>query len=323
MEREQYGSRGAFVQNAILNQINVNHLKIFEKVYRLKSMTLAAQQLFLTQSGISQHIKKLENDLGVTLFVRDRSELFPTSKADELFRVCEKAFRDLSSALAQMQDSHEQELSGIIRLGIPTEFGNNVILPSVAKWSKLHSKVKFEFVYGYGNHLIEQLLSNQLDVAFVDAVKLPRSVNTKAIFEESLSLVVSKDYLKKRNIILQSQKEKLATLIELDFLEYEKRESILRMWLQHHYGKKNIPLNIRAWAMNVQGVATLLKQDMGAAVLPDHVIEKLEKEGARLHRFKGARDGMKNRVSLIWIRKKPLTRAVLELKDFLIKEIKS
>ena len=52
-------------------------------------------------------------------------------------------------------------------------------------------------------------------------------------------------------------------------------------------------------------------------------IEKLEKEGARLHRFKGARDGMKNRVSLIWIRKKPLTRAVLELKDFLIKEIKS
>ena len=310
------------LQSTVLNQINVNHLKIFEKVYQLKSMTMAAQQLFLTQSGISQHIKNLESDLGVTLFVRDRSELFPTPKADELFKVCEKVFRDLSLALIQMQDAQEQELTGTIRLGIPTEFGNNVILPSVARWSKSHPKVKFEFIYGYGNHLIEQLLSNQLDVAFVDAVKLPRSVNTKAIFEESLSLVVSKEYLKKRNIIFQSQKEKLSTLLGLDFLEYEKRESILRMWLQHHYGKKNITLNIRAWAMNVQGVATLIKQDMGAAVLPDHVIEKLEKEGARLHRFKGAREGMKNRVSLVWVRKKPLSRAALELKEFLIKEVK-
>jgi len=161
-----------------------------------------------------------------------------------------------------------------------------------------------------------------LAIAFVDAVKLPRSLNTKSIFEESLSLVVSDEYLKKRNITFRNQKEKITPFLQLDFLEYERRESILRMWFQHHYSKKNMSLNIRAWAMNVQGVATLIKQDMGAAVLPDHVIEKMEKEGSKLHIFKGAREGIKNRVSMVWIRKKPLSKAALELKDFLSKEMK-
>jgi len=111
------------VPNSLISHINVNHLKIFEKVYSAKSMTLAAQQLFLTQSGISQHIKKLEEDLGVTLFVRDRSELFPTSEADELYKVCERAFRDIGLTLEKMQGPREQELEGTLRMGIPTEFG--------------------------------------------------------------------------------------------------------------------------------------------------------------------------------------------------------
>ncbi|MCC6137911.1 MAG: LysR family transcriptional regulator, partial [Bdellovibrionaceae bacterium] len=54
----------------LLDQINMNYLRIFEAVYRTRSMTQAANELHLTQSGISQHIKSLEDTLDLQLFDR-------------------------------------------------------------------------------------------------------------------------------------------------------------------------------------------------------------------------------------------------------------
>ena len=45
------------------DKINLNLLRIFEKVYETKSMTRASQELFMTQSGVSQNIKHLEEIL--------------------------------------------------------------------------------------------------------------------------------------------------------------------------------------------------------------------------------------------------------------------
>jgi DNA-binding transcriptional LysR family regulator len=41
----------------IIDHINLNHLRIFQSVYKTQSMTTAAGELHLTQSGVSQHIK--------------------------------------------------------------------------------------------------------------------------------------------------------------------------------------------------------------------------------------------------------------------------
>jgi DNA-binding transcriptional LysR family regulator len=303
-----------------LNKINVNQLKVFETVYRTKSMTLAAQELFLTQSGVSQHIKKLEEDLEVQLFVRNRQELFAYPEADRLYRACEKAFGELSQTLEQLQESQELELEGTIRIGVPTEFGNNVIIPKISEWSHPFAKVKFDIVYGYGSHLTDLLQANQLDLAFVDSVKWHSGLKAQPVFEESLSLAVSHEYLKKRDLMFKSSKPKIAQFMQLDYLDYEHQESILRLWFKHHFGKKNLPLKIRVWAMSVQGVASLIKQDMGAAILPDHVIEKVLKEGVSMHVFKGPKEILKNEISLVWMRKRPLPRAAEELRDFLLKE---
>ena len=52
----------------LIDKINLNLLRIFEKVYETKSMTRSAQELFMTQSGISQNIKHLEEILNLKLF---------------------------------------------------------------------------------------------------------------------------------------------------------------------------------------------------------------------------------------------------------------
>lgn len=296
----------------LISKLNINHLKIFESVYRLKSMTLAAQELFLTQSGVSQHMKSFEDSLNLTLFIRNRTQLYTTEEADLLYKSCVRAFGDIEETLRKIKDPKLKQIAGTVRIGIPTEFGNNIVIPFLSEWSQKYPQVKFDFVYGYGLGLMQQLEKSEVDLAFIDSIQKNRKVASKVVFQEDLTLVASAQYLKKRDI-KSSQKENLKDLLAFDFLEYEHKESILRMWFQYHYNKKNVSLNVKAWATNVQGVASLVKQGMGAAILPDHLIEKLIKQGQSLHVFKGKKSSLKNDISVAWIKDKPRSQATDEL----------
>lgn len=306
--------------NSAINNININQLKIFESVYRLKSMTLAAQELFLTQSGISQHIKSFEESLEITLFIRNRTMLYATYEADQLYKTCLKSFSEINQTLNNIKNPNHAKLEGQINIGVPTEFGNNIVIPHLAEWSKKNPLVKFDFIYGYGTHLVEQLLQGQLDLAFVDSLQKNKKLISQVVYKENLNLVASTNYIKEKKITIRG-KENLKQLLHLDFLEYEHKESILRLWFRYHYSKKNIGLNIRAWAMNVQGLASLIKQDMGVAVLPDHLTEIILKEGSGLHIFKGTKPNLKNEISLAWLKEKPPSMAATDLRKYILQKL--
>ena len=305
--------------NSAINNLNINQLKIFESVYRLKSMTLAAQELFLTQSGVSQHIKSFEDSLEITLFVRNRSMLYPTYEADQLYQTTMKAFAEITSTLGNIKNPEHRSLDGVVRIGIPTEFGNNIVIPRFAEFSKKNPLVKFDLVYGYGTHLVQKLEEGEIDLAFIDSLQKNKKLTSRVVFTENLVLVASSHYLKEKKFAAKG-KESLKALLHLDFLEYEHKESILRMWFQYHYSKKNIGLSTKAWAMSVQGVAALLKQNMGAAVISDHLTQRLIKDGTALHVFKGTKENLKNEISLAWFKDKPFGLAATALKDFFLSE---
>jgi len=106
----------------IINQLNLNQVRVFECVYRTKSMTAAARELHLTQSGISQHIKSLEEFIGVPLFDRINQRVVPTPSAVVLYETCRKSLASLEEAFSEIQ-AEKNQLSGRVHIGMPTEFG--------------------------------------------------------------------------------------------------------------------------------------------------------------------------------------------------------
>ena len=87
----------------LIDQINLNQLRVFESVYRTKSMTHAARELHLTQSGVSQHIKALEDVLELKLFDRIKQKLVPTPSARELYKNTAKSFEDIETILNKLK----------------------------------------------------------------------------------------------------------------------------------------------------------------------------------------------------------------------------
>src|SRR6185437_1423130 len=116
----------------IIDHINLNHLRIFECVYRTKSMTEAAKELHLTQSGVSQHVRTLEEVLELKLFDRVKQRLIPTAPAETLFKRCSEALYGIEETISELRGG-QQSLSGSVTIGMPIEFGNNVVLPLLSK----------------------------------------------------------------------------------------------------------------------------------------------------------------------------------------------
>ena len=92
--------------------MEVRHLRYFTELYRRKSFTKTAEQLFISQSALSQQISQLEGELGVCLFSRDRRGVAPTPAADALYPYAEAALDSVQRFLSQAnQFAQEQKRS--------------------------------------------------------------------------------------------------------------------------------------------------------------------------------------------------------------------
>ena len=72
--------------------MNLNQLRIFHAVARLLSFTRASEELYLTQPGISKHIKELEGYYGTRLFDRLGKRVVLTQAGEILFRITKDIF---------------------------------------------------------------------------------------------------------------------------------------------------------------------------------------------------------------------------------------
>jgi DNA-binding transcriptional LysR family regulator len=66
--------------------MDITQIKTFLEVYRTRHFGRAATNLFVTQSAVSARIRQLEDQLGTSLFTRDRNNIQPTSAGQKLFK---------------------------------------------------------------------------------------------------------------------------------------------------------------------------------------------------------------------------------------------
>ncbi|MEI8348230.1 MAG: LysR family transcriptional regulator, partial [Pseudomonadota bacterium] len=140
----------------LIDKINLNHLRVFEAIYRTGSTLAAAAELHLTQSGVSQHLKTLEEQLGKELFDRLNRKLIPTQESKLLFEQCQKGFLHIETAIGELTGQRE-ELRGSLAVGVPTEFGNNLVIEGLAQFAVANPKVHLEIHYGLAEEMSRML----------------------------------------------------------------------------------------------------------------------------------------------------------------------
>jgi LysR family cys regulon transcriptional activator len=127
------------------------------------NVTLAAKQLYLVQSAVSQHLAQLEQELGTQLFVRKGKRLIALTAAGEaVLNYARQALAVRENILAVGRD-HVEEGSGVLRIGT-THTQARYVLPAVIRAFR-HSfpAVNLQIHQGTPQQLVEMALTDRVD----------------------------------------------------------------------------------------------------------------------------------------------------------------
>jgi len=122
---------------------DLNKYKIFYEVAKEGNITKASEKLFISQPAVSQTIKKLEDDLDTTLFLRSKKGVTLTKIGKEIFAKVEAVILSLKSIDKLVED--EQELNkGKIVIGAGSNIARDILAKPITEFLKEFPNVNIE-----------------------------------------------------------------------------------------------------------------------------------------------------------------------------------
>lgn len=118
---------------------SLDAVKGFVAVGRRMSITLAAQDLCLTQSAVSRQIHVLEEALGMKLLVRGHRSITFTAEGERLFRSADRAVQQLQDVVGELKRSNDQR---VVTLTTPIGFAGLWLMPRLGGFIDAHPDIE-------------------------------------------------------------------------------------------------------------------------------------------------------------------------------------
>jgi DNA-binding transcriptional LysR family regulator len=143
-------------------------IRLFVAAYEERSFTAAGQRENATQSGVSQHIRKLEERFRINLFTRDKGRITPTPAGDSYYRCALDVLR-AHDAATKVAQTFATGLAGDVVVGLMPTMTRCVLAPALAAFSDAHPNVSLRIVEGYSGTLTKLVQAAELDFAVLPA----------------------------------------------------------------------------------------------------------------------------------------------------------
>ena len=165
-------------------------LYIFKAVADRKSFSLAAQDLFLTQSAVSQYIGSLESSYGLKLFDRMHRKISLTAAGEKLYHYAveiEHLYQEAEKAMRSLSET----VSGRLHIGASLTTGEYLLPEILAKFNRLYPSVDISMDIYNTEQIMRMVLDGQLDAGFIEgAVELPASLEGQVCGGDELVIIV-------------------------------------------------------------------------------------------------------------------------------------
>ena len=145
--------------------MNFQQLRIIRETVRQDfNLTAASNALHTSQSGVSKHIRDLEDELGVQLFIRKGKRLLGLTEAGQgLAKIVERMLNDASN-LRQLADEFSQADQGELTIATTHTQARYVLPPIVARFKEAFPKVHLILQQASPTEITERLLRGEADI---------------------------------------------------------------------------------------------------------------------------------------------------------------
>ena len=164
--------------------MNTDQLKTYVAVVETGSFTQAAKTVHLTQSAVSLQIKRLEDELGVSLLNRLPTAIKVTGAGKDLYHYAKEMIELHDRAVLTISN---RELMGHIRIGAPEDYISPFLTRIFSRFSQAHPRVKVDLISNLSMNLKKAVDQADLDFALCTEMREGGEV----VFREPMAWVSS------------------------------------------------------------------------------------------------------------------------------------
>ncbi len=228
-----YTQENRIGKNKRLNSFQLSKLHTFEVAARHNSFSLAAEELSLTPSAVSQRINKLEEDLGLQLFVRSHRKVDLTEEGIRIYRSLQRTLNTLNQ---DIQDVKNGEISGELTIYSRPSFAQCWLVPRIFLFQQQYPSIELKILTGNENI---NLQGYGIDMAIYFDAKYSDSLWQQEIMSESIIPVCSPSYAKALELENNPENLKRATLLhDNQAWDFDSDDDEWSLWAQ----KNNLSL---------------------------------------------------------------------------------
>jgi DNA-binding transcriptional LysR family regulator len=169
--------------------MDLRRLEIFAKVAELASFSRAAEALSLTQPTVSEHVRSLEDELGVQLLDRLGRGAAPT-RAGLLFLGYAQRLLALAREARQAIDQFQGRMSGELTVGGSTIPGEYVLPALIGQFKGKYPEISISLLIGDSRAVSEWVDEGRVEVGLVGARPTPRTLESRALASDDLVVIV-------------------------------------------------------------------------------------------------------------------------------------
>lgn len=258
-----------------MDGVNLNRLAVFVALVRAGSFTAAAEQLGLTKAMVSQHLARLESELGVTLLLRSTRRMALTEAGAGFHEDCVRILAEAEAAVERV-GARGSEPRGSLRLTAPVNYGTTVVAPALATFLRQHPQVRADLVL---DDRISDLIGGRFDLAIRGGVLHDSGLHAVRLTTFQQMLVAAPCYLDARGTPRRPQDLAMHGALAMAALR-----APLRWSFTTRDGKTQaVTLRPVAQANGAAAVRAMALSGAGLAILPDFMIESDLRDGRLRH----------------------------------------
>lgn len=251
-----------------MSEANLELLRTFVMAEAAPTLSAAAAIRRVTKSAVSQQVKTLEAQLGVTLFERVGRNVRPTDAARALAASLRSAFAIIDDSVDAARE-RQGTVRGVVRIGAPRPFASFWLRPRLAALLAAHRDLVAEVTFGVPTELERRLVAGDLDLAIMVRGPEASSIETSPLFVETFDAYASPSYVKEIGAPRSAD-----DFAEHRFVVFDEDLPMHAAWWRATFGAR-APLQgkIACRVASLDEMRALAIASAGIAVLPDYFVE--------------------------------------------------
>ncbi len=174
--------------------MTLSELRFVVAVAKERNFRRASEKCFVSQPALSLAIKKLEDDLGVMIFERSRTDISPTPIGEKIIEQAIKALEEVNH-IRQIAKQGNNQLSGVFRLGLIYSVGPYLLPELIPILRSSAPEMPLEIEENLTAQLETQLKNGVIDAAVIALPFDVPGINTMPLYDEKYVVMVPKGHL--------------------------------------------------------------------------------------------------------------------------------